>query len=91
MKPFSLQGTYLLDHKKYRIRKKHLNAKFKAQYPTCSKKVTFVYLYETEKDYGFNVYTAKPKQKVAIHESIEVATDLRKVFISISAISNVNK
>lgn len=48
----------------------------------CSKKVTLVYLYETEKDYGCNVYTAKPKQKVALPESMEVATDLRKVLLA---------
>lgn len=80
MKPFSLQGTYLLEHKKYRIRKKHLNAKFKEQYPMY-KKVKFVYMYETEKDYGCNIYTARPKQEVAIPESMGVAIDLRKVLI----------
>lgn len=88
MKQFSPQGTYLLEHPKRRIRKKHLNAKLKEQYPMC-KKGGFVYLYETEKDYGCNVYTAKPKQKNALPESIEVAAELRVLFIS--AICNVKE
>lgn len=80
MRPFSLQGTYLLEHSKRRIRVKHLNAKFKEQYPMC-KKVKFVYMYETEKDYGCNVYTAKPKQKVAIPVFMEIAIELRKLLL----------
>lgn len=83
MKPFSPQGTYLLEHPKRRIRKKHLNAKL---FPMC-KKGGFVYIYETEKDYGCNVYTAKPKQKGAMPESLEVAAELRELFIG--AICNI--
>lgn len=85
MKPFSSQGTYLLDHPKYRTRKKHLNAKLKEQFKKC-RKGAFVYIYETEKDYGCNVYTAKPKQKVAMPESMSDAIELRKILLASSAV-----
>lgn len=82
MKPFSPQGTYLLEHPKYRVRAKHLNARLKER---CSKykRGGFVYLYDTEKYYCCNVYTAKPKQRHAIPESMKIAKELRNCLLKI--------
>ncbi len=79
MKPFSPQGTYLLNHPKYRVAKKHKAIKIRADYPMSCKGCK-CYIYMLYEDCGFIVYTARPKQKGAIAESFEVAKELRVLF-----------
>jgi len=79
MKPFSPQGTYLLNHPKRRIAKKHKAIKVCTDYPMSCKGCK-CYVYMLSEDCGFIVYTARPKQKGAVAESFEVAKELRVLF-----------
>ena len=84
MKAFSPQGTYLLEHRKYRIRQKHRNCKICTMHPESYKGQT-CYFYkipkavDTLEDCEVIVYTAKPKQNGSFEMSVVSAAELRKL------------
>ena len=58
MNYYSIQGTYLLSHRKRRIAKKHTNL-YRKEYSKFSHKGHKIYLYRCYSD-GFVVYSCKP-------------------------------
>lgn len=61
MKAFSPQGTYLLEHKKYRVHIKHFKECRRVEHPEKFKG-TRVYYYGLTSDGSF-IFTAKPRRE----------------------------
>lgn len=61
MKAFSPQGSYLLEHRKYRVHIKHLKESRRVEHPEKFKGVK-VYYYRLTSDGRF-IFTAKPKRE----------------------------
>jgi len=77
MKAFSPQGTYLLEHKKYRVCVKHLRECRRTEYPEKFKGVK-VYYYGVTSD-GCCIFTAKPKREGLPAFTIHTAAKLHNM------------
>lgn len=77
MKAFSPQGTYLLEHKKYRVHIKHLKECCRVEHPEKFKGVK-VYYYGLTSD-GCFMFTAKSRREGGSAFTMYTATEIRNM------------
>ena len=78
MKTHSPQGTYLIEHCKTKIWKKHLHIKQKIEHPEKSKGRK-VYIYGYDK-YGDIVFSSKSKREGLYAVTLNTALELRRIY-----------
>lgn len=77
IKPYSPNGTYLPEHRKKRIWKKHWNAERRAKFPKAYKG-NKVYFYGYTN--GCPTFTARPKREGLFAISLYSALDIRSIY-----------